>query len=243
MNNKFIWLSIVAVILSFIGGFLLANALNRSEIDRLTAENTRLQKEVGPRGNKPDELNLTDEELRAKIKEADEKPDDFAVQKGLGLALYSYAGMKQDEKLLDDVEKLLERAYKLNPNDYQVTVSLGNIYYDLGQIKKDNQRNLKAKEIYEKALEKNEKDTNVLTSYGLTFLFDETPERKKAIEQFEKTLAVDSRNEKALFYMTQAQIEENNQTEANKYLVKLKEVNPENQSIPELENKLTQNKN
>lgn len=242
MNNKIIWISILAVILSFFGGFLVANALNRSEIERLTAENTRMLKEQNPSQNE-DDLNLTDEEIQKKLTEAEQNPTNFPIQKGLGLALYTYAGMKQDAKLLENVQKLLERANQINPDDYQVLVALGNIYYDLGQINQDNQRNLKAREIYQKALEKNKKDTNVLTSYALTFLMNNPPERFKAITEFEKALEVDSKNEKALFFMTQTLIEEKNLEEAKKNLAKLKEINPKNNGIPELEKKITQNAN
>jgi hypothetical protein len=54
MNQKVFWLSIVAVIVSFIGGFLLANALNRNELTTLRAENERLkntQNEAGSKSN------------------------------------------------------------------------------------------------------------------------------------------------------------------------------------------------
>ena len=43
MNGKSLSISIIAVILSFVGGFVLANALNRNETDVLRAENARLQ--------------------------------------------------------------------------------------------------------------------------------------------------------------------------------------------------------
>jgi hypothetical protein len=43
MNRKSFWISIVAVVISFAGGFILANALNRSEVETLRAENSRLK--------------------------------------------------------------------------------------------------------------------------------------------------------------------------------------------------------
>ncbi len=240
MKTKFILISIVAVLLSFIGGFFLANALNRNEIDKLTAENAGLQKKENPQKNDENQVSLSQEEINAKLSEAEKNPNDFAFQKGLGLALYRYAMMKQDTKLLDEISKLLERAYQINPNDYQVIVSLGNIYYDLGQLKKDSENNLKAREFYKKALDKNDKDPIVLTDYGLTFLLNDSPDRKQAIVHLEKALVTDSKNEKALFYITQAQIEDENVAEANKYLAKLKEVNPKNERIVELEKMISQ---
>lgn len=240
MNKKFLGISILGIIAAFAGGFLLANALNKNEIEKLTAENTRLEKQQSNQKTNETELNLSAEEINAKIAEAEKNPNDFAFQKGLGLALYRYAALKQDTQLLEQVSILLDRAYKLNPDDYQVIISVGNISYDLGQIKKDNASNLKAREYYAKALKKNEKDTEVLTDYGMTFLMDESSDQQKAIEQFEKALTINQKNEKALFYMTQAQIDLENIDNANKYLVQLKEVNPNNERIKELESKILQ---
>lgn len=240
MNSKFIWLSIVGVIISFAGGFLLANALNRSEFEKVQAENTRLQKEQSPATNRQPELDLSVKEIEEKLQAADQNPKDFSFQKGLGLALYRYASVKEDTKLLADVTKLLERANQINPDDYLVITSLGNLYYDLGQINKDSESNMKAREFYKKALVKNEKDANVRTDYGLTFLLTDNPSRELAIEEFEKALLENPKNEKALIYMTQAQLESENRDEANKYFAKLKEVNPNSEQISRLEGLMTQ---
>ena len=73
MNSKFIWLSTLGVILSFAGGFLLANALNRSELVKVQTENTRLQKEQSPTANKQAELDLSVKEIEDNIKKAEDK--------------------------------------------------------------------------------------------------------------------------------------------------------------------------
>lgn len=242
MNKKFVGISILGIILSFIGGFMLANALNRSETGKLQAENTKLQKERVQSQESRTGSDLSTEEIQKKIAEAERNPDDFAYQKGLGLALYRYAAVKRDNKLLEQVTGLLERAYRINPDDYDVLVSLGNIYYDLGQSKKDADLNLKARDFYKKALEKNSKDANVRTDYGLTFLLTEKPERELAIRELKTALELNPKNEKALVYMTQAQIGQGNFDEAGKYLIRLKEVNPENPRTGELEALISQNK-
>lgn len=240
MNKKFVWLSILAVIISFIGGFILANALNRAELMRLTAENARLQKSPPAPGSSASKGGLSNEEIKTKIEEAARNPEDFAFQKGLGLALYRYAAVEQDAGLLEEVRKLLDRAHALNPDDYQVLVALGNINYDLGQIKKDPASNLRARELYRQALEKNKRDSNVLTDLGLTYLLTAEPDREKAVEALGLALEADGRNEKALVYMTQARIESGEMGEAGKYLARLKEVNPDNDRIGEFEKKISQ---
>src|SRR5688572_2432592 len=97
MDKKLVWISVLAVVISFIGGFLLANAFNRSELDALRAENARLKNDRTQTTSQPD---LTADEIRQRIAEADQNPDDFSFQKNLGIALYRYAAMKQDAELL-----------------------------------------------------------------------------------------------------------------------------------------------
>ena len=76
---------------------------------------------------------LSKEEIRKKIVDAEENQNNFTFQKELGLALYRYAIMKRDQELVSEVVKLLERANKLNPKDYDVLVSLGNAHFDIGR--------------------------------------------------------------------------------------------------------------
>lgn len=241
MEKKFLWLSILGVLISFAGGFLLANAFNRSEIERVQTENTRLQKAKDPESAAEKGFELSNKEIEAKIAEAESNQGDFAFQKGLGLALYRYSAVKGDKKLLDNVKELLERAYKINPDDYQVIVSLGNVHYDLGQINSEEENNLRAREFYARALEKNAKDTNVRTDYALTFLLTRSPDRKKAIAEFQKALSENPKNEKALAYISQAYRESGEREKVSEFVAKLREVNPKNPMLAELEGKSSSN--
>lgn len=240
MNKKIFWLSIIGIIISFVGGFLLANALNRNEINNLTAENARLNKETNLTSQNNPESELTENEIQEKIAEAEKNPNNFNFQKGLGLGLYRYAMLRQDKALLNKVEKLLQRAYELNSDDYEVIVSLGNIYFDLGQINKDKNSNEKARKLYLEALAKNPKDINVRTDLGLTYLLTESPQVEKASDELEKSLEIDPKNERALQYMTEAQIKQGNNKKASEYLAKLKEVNAQNKGIENLEKQIGQ---
>jgi tetratricopeptide (TPR) repeat protein len=240
MNKKIFWLSIIGIIISFAGGFLLANALNRNEINNLTAENERLKNEKVQTGQNNPESELTENEIEEKLAEAEKNPDNFNFQKGLGLGLYRYAMLRQDKALLNKVEKLLQRAYELNSDDYEVIVSLGNIYFDLGQINKDQNSNDKARKLYIEALAKNPKDINVRTDLGLTYLLTESPQVEKASDELEKSLEIDPKNERALQYMTETQIKQGNNKKASEYLAKLKEVNAQNSGIEDLEKQIGQ---
>jgi tetratricopeptide (TPR) repeat protein len=242
MKTKVLLLTTVAVLLSFAGGFLLANALNRNELNSLRGENERLKNTQAASRQNESENGLSDEEIREKIAEADRNPNNFAFQKGLGLALYRYATVKQDTKLLEEVARLLSRASELNSKDYDVIVALGNLYFDIGYYKKNNEDFQKAREFYQKALEQKPNDTDVRTDLGLTYFLTNPPETEKAVAEFQKSLGANDKHEKTLQVLTQALISQNKTAEAEKYLDLLREVNRDNENLPELTTQLAQSK-
>ena len=243
MNGKVFWLSIVAVIASFVGGFLLANALNRNDLNTLRAENDRLKTAQAQNKQNETELNLSDEEIQQRITEADKNPTNFAFQKNLGLALYRYASMKQDAKLLAETGRLLSRAYENNRQDLDVAVTLGNIYFDIGYIQKDNAQLQKAREYYQKTLEQKPNDADVRTDLGLTYFLSVPPENEKAEVEFQKSLQINPKHEKTLQALAQLKIADSKSDEAEKFLNKLKEVDASNPVIPEIESQIVRLKN
>ena len=240
MDKKLAWISVLAVVISFVGGFLLANAFNRSELNMLRAENARLKDAQTQPSSKPD---LTSDEIKQRITEADQNPDNFSFQKNLGLALYSYAAMKKDAELLADTARILERANDLNPKDYEVLVALGNLFFDIGYIKKDNEKFGKSREFYEKALAQRPGDVDVRTDYGLTFFLENPPNNEKAILEFQTSLAENPKHERALQFLIQAYLKTGKKQEAENYLDRLKQINPNAPSLSEIENQASQTKN
>lgn len=237
MKGKFWWLSIVAVIVSFIGGFFLANALNRGELDKLRVENEKLKSvPQTPSGNET----LTEEEIRQKITEADQNPQNFNFQKDLGIALYRYATMQKKVEMLDDVERLLTRANSLNSNDHDVLIVLGNAVFDIGYAEKNNEKFQEAREIYLKALKQKPEDIEVQTDLALTYFFTNPPDYEKAIEELNKTLKKNPNHERTLQFILQAFLKTGKKQEAAEALAKLKKANPGNPIIPELETQLNQ---
>lgn len=247
MNNKVFWLSIIAVIISFIGGFILANGLNRSEMEKLRTEIAGLQQSsknnqetANSNQNNPEDITLYDEEIKQKIAEADRSPKDFEFQKKLGVSLYKYAAMKTDNALLSDAEKILNRANQLNSNDYEVIVALGNLNFDLGFFNNNYERFEKARKYYESALAQKPDDVEVRTEIGMTYLLQNPSDAKKAIGELQKSLEKDPKHEKSLYFLTQAFLKEGNEAEAEKTLGKLKEINPQAPSLEEIRNQLKQ---
>lgn len=250
MDKKLFWLSSVAVIISFAGGFLLANALNRRELDELHAEVGRLKTAPPVEEEKDSQAALTDEEISRKIAEADKNPDDIESQKNLGMALYRYAIIKQESKRLPEIAKLLNRVVEKNPKDYNTLITLGDIYFDLaqnaanaasGEAKTDQNKNIaQSREFYRKALVMNPNDSQLQTDLGATFLFANPPDNEKAIAEFQKSLQTSPKNEKTLEFIVKALINTDKTAEAQKYFNKLKEVNPKNEALPDLESQFSQ---
>lgn len=240
MNKKVFWLSLIAVAVSFAGGFLLANALNRKELAFLRSENERLKS--GP-ANNDTALTLTDEEIRKTIAEADQNPQNFSFQKNRGLALYRYAATTKDANLLAEAARILLRAHELETKDYAVIVGLGNTYFDIGYFKKDNDAFQKSREIYQKALEQKPADADVRTDLGLTYFLQNPPNYEKSMEEFQKSLKANPKHEKTLQYSIQTLLRQNNVSEAEKFLTQLKNANPNNESLAELASQISLQKN
>lgn len=218
----------------------MANALNRSELNTLKADNERLKISQNSPDQNQSNAGLSDEEIRARIAEADRNPNNFDFQKNLGLALYRYAAMKQDADLLAEVGRVLNRAYENNKQDYDVVVALGNVYFDIAYFKKDNAPFQKAREFYSQALQQNPKDVDVRTDLGLTYFLTDPPENERALAEFQKSLQTNPKHEKTLQVITQTFLAQNDAAEAEKYIAKLKEVNSANQYLAELESRLSQ---
>lgn len=243
MNGKVLWLSIVAVVVSFAGGFLVANALNRNEMNQLRAENGRLTTTAAESKQTESESNLSPEEIRSRIAEADKNPNDAAFQKNLGLALYQYGAMKKDSETLAESGRLLNRAHEINPKDYDVIVTLGNAFFDIGYFKNDNPAFEKSREYYQKALELKPLDVDVRTDFGLTYFLTNPPEYEKAVAEFQKSLQANPKHEKTLQVMAQTLLAQNKIAEAEKFVARLKEANANNQYLAQLETQIANSKN
>jgi tetratricopeptide (TPR) repeat protein len=148
--------------------------------------------------------------------------------------------MKQDAELLTEVGRLLSRAFENNKQDYDVVLTLGNTHFDIGYFKKDNAQFERARQFYSIALQQKPSDVDARTDLGLTYFLADPPDNEKAINEFQKSLQSNPKHEKTLQVITQALLNQSNISEAEKYLAKLKDVNPNNQYLSELESNLAQ---
>lgn len=234
MNTRSILITGIATILSFIAGFIVANSVNRKEIDGLKAAlgQAEAAKNSNP-ANGQDSV-LTDEEIKQKIAQADAQPENTEFQKNLAVALYTYASSKQDAKWLPDIARLLGRVVEKEPKDLNTLISLGNINFDLGQSNKSASNFENARGFYRRALEIKRDNVEVVADLGLTYVLCNPPEPENAVAEFMKALKLNPKHEKSLAGIVKALILSNKPQEANKWLAKLKEANPSNELIPEL---------
>ena len=230
MRSSAVWIALIAGIVCFVAGFSFANYLNRSELSGLRGENERLKTS---QSSDSSQLDLSNEEIDAKLAEANQNAGNFAFQKSLGLGLYRYGAIKQDKAIIEEALPVLVRAYGLDANDYDVIVGLGNTYYDIGYFGKENSKFERAREFYTKALAKRPDDIEVRTDLGLTFFVQEPPDYSTAIAEFEKSLAIDPKHEKTLTFAALAM--KNQSKDPAKYSNVLRTINPNNPTLREID--------
>jgi len=234
MRNSGVWIALIAGIVCFVAGFSFANYLNRSELSGLRGENERLKSNGGSNSN---QLNLSNEEIDAKLAEAEQNAGNFGFQKSLGLGLYRYGAIKQDSTIVEKALPVLVRANTLDPNDYDVIVGLGNAHYDVGYFGKDNPSFARSREFYNKALAIRPDDIEVRTDLGLTYFLQDPPDYQTAVAEFEKSLAINPKHEKTLSFAALA-LKKQNQDPA-KYSNVLRTINPNNPTLREIDSPQT----
>lgn len=234
MNGRHYLIVALAALAAFAGGFLLANNLNRTETDRLRSEIESMKAEKKSDGSNPESLNLTNEEIDAKIAEANQNPDNIQYQKSLGIALYRYGAMKQEAAIVEKAITILERANRLDPKDNELLIALGNSYFDIGYFRKENSGFQRARDYYETALKARPHDAALRTDLALTYFLQQPPELAKAATEFERAVSNDPTNERALQYYIQTLSKQGNSGKAREVLEKLQTANPQNSAIGEL---------
>lgn len=240
MDKNTVLYVIAALLLGFIGGFLLANSMNRSEISALRAQSVQsaaANTNLATAANNS-EPSLTDDEIQAKLAAADRDPSNFTYQKNLGTALYKYASMKDTPNLLPDVVRLLERADSLNDKDLDVIVTLGDAHFDLGFQKKDTTEFEKARETYARALAIRPDDPEVQTDNAISWFVQPSPDYQKAAAALEKVIAANPKHTRSMQFLAQVYIQQGKKADAQKLVDRIKAIDPANNAIPDLNKQL-----
>lgn len=241
MNTRNLLCAAIGILVGFSIGFVLANSLNQER--RPAASNARAGAQSSPAADASDAKDagaaLSEKEIREAIATTDARATDTDLQKRFGLALYRYSNQQRDTRFLTDAARFLKRAYDADPKDLTVTVSLANALFDLGQLG-DPARFTEARVYYQKALEIKPDDVNVRTDLGLTYYYGTPQDAESAIREYRRSLAIDPRHEPTLQNLATALIKTGNQKEAEKTLEALRQVNPKNPALSDLEALLAQ---
>lgn len=236
--------SVIGLLIGFGIGFVFTNSINSRETEQLRAELSRFQQssssQTAPAENAasspPPQINNT--EIQGAIARADANPRDIYLQRNLGQYLYLYSAQPGGVNALPDAIRLLERAYRSDPDNYDTLVLLGNANFDLAQAT-DAKRFAEARVFYEKALRLRPTDTRVRTDFGLTYFYGKPSDPRRAIAEYQKVLAVESRNEAALQNLAAALINTGETGRAQQTLEQLRELNPKNPAVSDLQAQLS----
>lgn len=207
-------------------GFMFANSVNQSAATRNPAvmnqtQNPNMQNPNMPQ-NHPDinSMNTITPEIQAAIDKAKAEPDNFEAQ------IKAAEGYYQISRFNESIE-FLKQANKLKPDDYETIVNLANAYFD--SAKYDD-----AEKWYSSALTKKSDDVNVRTDLGLTFIFRQTPNYDRAIQEFLRSLEIDPNHVQTLQNLTVAYTKKNDLEKAKATLSKLEGLNANNPAVPKL---------
>lgn len=232
MHKNTLAFVIAAAIGGFVGGFWLANSINRSAGTTMPA-NTGAGTNSGAATASP-ETELTDAEIKAKIAEADQSPGNLSFQRDLGISLYRYAAMKQNPDLLADAVRILERADSLKKDDFDILVALGNAHFDIGFFKKYVASFQKARDIYTKALAIRPGEPDVSTDLGISYYVQEPADLDKAAAELERVSKSNPKHERSLQFLVQVYAKQKKVAQAEAAFAKLKAINPSSSALSEL---------
>lgn len=257
LNKRVLLAGAVGILVGFLGGFFLANGINRAEQDKLRAE---LATARAGGGAQPDSgagkaqqasapadgdsfPTLTDEQLSNAVKQADADPSNVELQHKVGQALYFYAWEKGNAQILPEVARILKRAHTLDPQNYRTTVIAGDAHFLIASRSGDVKTLGEARKFYEKALTVRPDDAQVRTSLGRTYFFDKPPNPQRAINEYRRALQSDPRLELSLQSLVAALIATGEFEEAARRLNELEKVNPSNTELSGLRAQLEQQRN
>lgn len=257
LNKRVIVVGALGVALGFLGGFFLANGINREEHAKLTAELAAARagasapqgaaaagsQKASAEGGGDSFPTLTEEQLGNAVKQADADPSNAELQHKVGQALYFYAWEKGNAQILPDVARILKRAHTLDPKNYRTTVLAGDAHFLIASGGGDTAPLGEARKFYEAALAAQPGDAQVRTNLGRTYFFDKPPNPQRAIAEYRRALQTDPRQELTLQSLAAALVESGGFEEAARRLDELEKVNPSNTELPGLRAQLEQQRN
>ena len=258
LNSRTVLVGAACLVVGFLGGFFLANGINRGEQQKLSAEVASLRAggagkaSAQQQGGGQQQANasggesfptLTDAQLKSAVAQADASPSDAELQHKVGQALYLYAWEKGNSQILPDVARILKRAHALDPKNYRTVVLAGDAHFLLANQGGDTALLGEARKFYEAALALKPDDAQVRTNFGRTYFYNKPPDLGRAIGEYRRALQSDPGEELAVQSLAAALIETGGFEEAGRRLDELEKLNPSNAELPNLRAQLEQKRN
>ena len=232
MTKDNIFYSIIALLVGLIIGFMVANSINRSWASPApgpAAVASSASQDLPPghppvpagaaaAADQPDPQAM--EAVRAAVTAARNETNNFDAQ--MKAAELSYSVQRYEQAI-----EFLKRANQLRPDNHEVIVALGNAYFD-AEAYED------AGKWYAAALSQKPDEVNVRTDLGLTFMFRQSPDLDRAVEEFRRSLELNPNHMQTLQNLTVALTRKGQAAEAQAVLDKLEAVNPNNPALKTL---------
>jgi len=195
-------------------------------------------------------------EVQAKLKAADDNPQDFDAQMEAAAMFFRINNFAKSVEYLERASKLkpndpdtlanlarvqlrsgdmeqaianARKAYDLKPDDFDNTVLLANLLFDTEKF-------VDAQPLYEKALVMKPDDVDVRTDLGTSYFKAGNPD--KAIATYRESLKRDPKHQNTLVNIAHVAIAKGDSAVAEDALTKLAAVNPQNAELASLRTQL-----
>ena len=220
MTKENFLFGIVGLLLGLIVGFMFANSVNQSAMTQMPGAISQNPNMPPGHPEVPGTGDAMSPQIQAIIDKAKAEPDNFESQMKAAEVYY------QIQRFEGAIE-FLKQANKLKPEDYETIVNLGNSYFDAGNY-------TEAEKWYLSALAKKPDDINVRTDLGLTFIFRESPNFDRAVQEFQRSLEKDPNHPQTLQNLTVAYTKKGDAAKAKEALARFENVDSTNAAIPKL---------
>lgn len=226
MNGQRILFGLIGLVAGFIGGFILANSINRNAAPQALPNQAQLAENAPLSPNQPNPAQITAQmpDVAEALERAKNEPNNFEVQMKVG---DMYAKINRFDKALE----FFANANKIKPEDYPTLVKLGNASFETNNPSE-------AEKWYAKALQVRPNDVDVRADYGLTFYKRQPPDLERAIQEYNTALAINPNHEGALQNLTVAYWDKKDASMMRATLERLEKVNPQNPVVPKLKQEL-----
>lgn len=229
MNGKNILIGIVGILVGFIGGFILANSINRNAPANTAPNQAAVNAPFGNQQVQGQTVTAQMPDVTEALDRAKNEPNNFEAQMKVG---DMYAKINR----FDKAAEFFAAANRIKPDDFQTLVKLGTASLE-------NNDPQEAEKWYGKALEIKPDDVNVRSDFGLSFYKRQPPDLERAIKEYNAALAIDPNHEITLQNLTVALLGKKDAGAMETMLARLEKVNPQNSVVPKLKQELELLKN